>query len=181
MSAFCSKCPLKTLWEKEKLLVTSNFSFSHGIFNHFRELSAIYIKFNIVVCKLFQFGRVQNLSSGKGLNFYLSSWTWNNTGAKYLNPSKMTNFVLSKTERVQKNLYIHVHGEKFSKGIENSVGKGDIAHNEQFLLFPVFSQDLYCSHVKRRACLRKANLLRKEENADYLLCIFTFFDKVFYT
>ena len=27
-------CPneLKTLWEKEKLLVTSNFSFSHGVF-----------------------------------------------------------------------------------------------------------------------------------------------------
>ena len=24
---------LKTLWEKEKLLVTSNFSFSHSVFN----------------------------------------------------------------------------------------------------------------------------------------------------
>ena len=45
---------LKTLWEKEKLLVTSNLSFSR-CFLPFGELSAIYIKFKIVVCKLFQF------------------------------------------------------------------------------------------------------------------------------
>ena len=54
----CSASPLKTLWEKEKLLVTSNFSFSHSVFYLFRELSAIFIKFEIVVCKPFQFGRV---------------------------------------------------------------------------------------------------------------------------
>ena len=57
----------KTLWEKEKLLVTSNFSFSHSVFYPFGELSTIFIKFEIVVCKLFQFGRVQNLSFGEGL------------------------------------------------------------------------------------------------------------------
>ena len=44
---------LKTLWEKEKLLVTSNFSFSHSVFYPFGELSAIYVKLEIVVCKLF--------------------------------------------------------------------------------------------------------------------------------
>ena len=49
---------LKTLWEKEKLLITSNFFFSHSVFNHFGELSYIFIKLKIVVCKLFQFGRV---------------------------------------------------------------------------------------------------------------------------
>ena len=54
----CSITLLKTLWEKEKLLVTSNFSFSHNVFYPFRELSAIFVKFKIVVCKLFQFGRV---------------------------------------------------------------------------------------------------------------------------
>ena len=42
-------------WEKEKLLVTSNFSFTHSVFYQFRELSVIYIKFKIVVCRLFQF------------------------------------------------------------------------------------------------------------------------------
>ena len=49
---------LKTMWEKEKLLVMSNFSFSHSVFFSFRELFAILIKFKIVVCKPFQFERV---------------------------------------------------------------------------------------------------------------------------
>ena len=56
----CSADLLKTLWEKEKLLLTSNFSFSHSVFYQYGELSAISIKFEIVVCKLFQFGRVLN-------------------------------------------------------------------------------------------------------------------------
>ena len=58
---------LKTLWKKEKLLVMSNFSFSHSVFNTFRKLSAILIKFEIIVCKFFQFGSVLNLLFGKGL------------------------------------------------------------------------------------------------------------------
>ena len=28
------------------------------------------------------------------------------------------------------------------------MGKGEIAHYEQFLLFPVFSKQFYCRHVK---------------------------------
>ena len=67
----CSTSLLKTLWEKEKLHVTSNFSFSHSVFYPFGELSAISIEFKIVVCKLFQIGRVSNLSFGKGLNYQL--------------------------------------------------------------------------------------------------------------
>ena len=53
----CSTSLLKTLWEKEKLLVTSNFSFSHSVFYSFQTLSAIFSKFEIVVRKHFQFGR----------------------------------------------------------------------------------------------------------------------------
>ena len=34
----CSTSLLKTLWEKEKLLITSNFSFSHSVFYPFEEL-----------------------------------------------------------------------------------------------------------------------------------------------
>ena len=67
----CSTSLLKTLREKEKLLVTSNFSFSHSVFYLFGELSAIFNELEIVACKLFQFGRVQNLSFGKGLILYL--------------------------------------------------------------------------------------------------------------
>ena len=58
---------MKTLWEKEKLLAMSNFSFSHSVFYLFEDLSAVFIKSEIVACKLFQFGRVHNLSFGKGL------------------------------------------------------------------------------------------------------------------
>ena len=43
---------LKTRREKEKLLVTSNFSFSHSVLYHFGELSSIFIKVKIVVYKL---------------------------------------------------------------------------------------------------------------------------------
>ena len=49
---------LKTLWEKEKLLVTSNFSFSNSVFYPFWELYGIFITFEIGICKLFEFGRV---------------------------------------------------------------------------------------------------------------------------
>ena len=34
--------------------------------------------------------------------------------------------------------------------LENTVGKGEIAHYEQFLLFPVFSEDWYCRHEKKQ-------------------------------
>ena len=34
------------------------------------------------------------------------------------------------------NLKLNKNGRKFSKGVENSVGKGEITHYEQFLLFP---------------------------------------------
>ena len=53
----CSASLLKTLREKEKLLITSNLSFSHRVFYHFGELTAISI-LKIVVCKLFLVGRV---------------------------------------------------------------------------------------------------------------------------
>ena len=45
------------LQEKEKLLVTRDFSSSHSVFYPSGELSAIFIQYEIVVCKLFQFGR----------------------------------------------------------------------------------------------------------------------------
>ena len=63
VSRVCSTS-LKTQWEKEKSLVTSDFSFSHSVFYPFRELSATF-KFKIVVCQLSQFGRLKNLSVGK--------------------------------------------------------------------------------------------------------------------
>ena len=39
----------KTMWEKETF--ARNFSFSHSVFYPYENLSAIFIKFKIVVCK----------------------------------------------------------------------------------------------------------------------------------
>ena len=59
------------------------------------------------------------------------------------------------------------NGRKLSKRAESTVGKGEIARYEQFLLFPrcfqetfptVFSRDLNYRHVKTRACLGKGYL-----------------------
>ena len=63
----CCSNLLKILWEKEKLLVTSNISFSHSVFYPSSVLSAIFITFKIVICKLYQFGSVK-LLFGKGLS-----------------------------------------------------------------------------------------------------------------
>ena len=43
---------------KEEIAHNSNFSFSHSVFYLFREIFAIFIKFEIVVSELFEFGRV---------------------------------------------------------------------------------------------------------------------------
>ena len=48
----------------------------------------------------------------------------------------MRNFRLFHTERVCRNNFKYdENGRKFFKGVENVVGKGEIAHHEQFLLF----------------------------------------------
>ena len=49
---------LEILREKEKLLVTKQFPFSHSIIYPFGHLHAFIIKFKTVVCKVFEFGPV---------------------------------------------------------------------------------------------------------------------------
>ena len=43
-------------------------------------------------------------------------------------------------------------GRKFSKRVENTVGKGEITRNEQFLLSSpiVFSKDLHYRYIKKK-------------------------------
>ena len=56
---------------------------------------------------------------------------------KILTLSQTTNFRLFRTERVcRRQFQARKNGEKFSKLVKNAVGKGEIAHYEQFLLFP---------------------------------------------
>ena len=65
-----------------------------------------------------------------------------------LDSSKLKNFA-------DDNFKFDENGRKFSKTVENTMGKGEIARNEQFLLFPqCFQKTLYCRHVKTWACSR---------------------------
>ena len=70
--------------------------------------------------------------------------------------SQTTNFRCFQFESFEDdNFKFKENGRKYSKRVENTVGKGEIAHYQQFLLIPVFSRDLNCRHVKTRACLAK--------------------------
>ena len=60
----CSTSLLKTLWKKEKLLVTSNFSFFHSVFCPFGELSAIFIKFKLSSASSFNQSTICRLGKG---------------------------------------------------------------------------------------------------------------------
>ena len=49
----------------------------------------------------------------------------------------MTHFGLCQTKRVcRRQFKMGINGRKFYKQLENTVGKGEIACYEQFLLFP---------------------------------------------
>ena len=49
----------------------------------------------------------------------------------------MTNFTLFQTESLQTTIFKLVENDrKFSKWVENTGGKGEIARYKQFLLFP---------------------------------------------
>ena len=65
-SPVCSTSLLKTMWEKEKLLVTSNFSFSHGVFYSFGELSAILSKLKLSSANSFRLEESKICRLGKG-------------------------------------------------------------------------------------------------------------------
>ena len=55
--------------------------------------------------------------------------------------SKMTNFRLFQTKSLQTTIpNLTKIEKKFFKRVENTVGKGEIAHNEQFLLFSQYFQ-----------------------------------------
>ena len=60
----------------------------------------------------------------------------------------------SKLKRsAEDNFEFDVNSRKFSKLVENTVGKGEIARYEQFLLFPVFSKGSFPRGVKRCHCV----------------------------
>ena len=71
--------------------------------------------------------------------------------------SQITNFRFFQTESTSRRHYkFYENGRKFSKRVENTIGKTEIfPHKQFFLFFTVFSKDLYCRRVKTSACLGK--------------------------
>ena len=53
------------------------------------------------------------------------------------------------------NFKFDKNGTKFSKWVENNVGREKLLITSNFPFPTVFSKDLCCSHVKTRACLGK--------------------------
>ena len=59
-------CLLETLWKKEKMLVSSIFSFLHNTFFYPMKDKQKYLSnIHFVICKCFQFRCIQNLSFGE--------------------------------------------------------------------------------------------------------------------
>ena len=134
----CRTSLLKTPWEKQKLLVTSNLSFSHSVFYSFRELSAIFIKFEFVVCRLFQFERSLKFVVWERVNPFPHDKILDQTKLKAFADDKLivTKMIISVFDRV-----------------ENIVGKGEIACTSNFSFsHNVFKRILSQRHLKVSLC-----------------------------
>ena len=60
-----------------------------------------------------------------------------------LTQSQTTSYRLSRAKRFADGIFKSVtNGREFSKWVENTVGKGEIARYEQFLLFPQYFPDV---------------------------------------
>ena len=68
--------------------------------------------------------------------------------------SQTTDFKLFKLKQfADDNFKFDENHRKFSKRVENIMGKGEIACNKQFLLFPVFSKGLLPRGGKKCHCV----------------------------
>ena len=69
----------------------------------------------------------------------------------FLTLSKTTNYRLFQIQRVSDNYFeFDENGGEFSISVENTVGKGEIAHFEQFLLFPTEFQKICIADKKKQ-------------------------------
>ena len=141
----------KTLWKKEKLLVTSNFSFSHSVFKRL----VLQTRKNQ---GLFGKGLRRTVMDPESCTILLSMVYKHPYKLQPIPLSQTTNFKLFETERVwRRQLQIRWKWQKVLKTGRKHCGKRRNCSLRGISPFPtVFSRDLYCRHVKTRACLGKA-------------------------
>ena len=154
------------MWEKEKLLVTSNFFFSHSVFKRLVQ----------------QTHKNQGLF-GKGLiGFSSGVWLSHERALqslsvvlvkhrKYLTLFQTTNFRLFQNESLcSQQFQIWWNGRKFSKRVENTVGKGEIACYEQYLIFPQCFQNTCTADTKIQGlALERVKYLRCSYDATKIM------------
>ena len=92
----CQTSLLKTQWEKEKLLIMSNFSFPLHVFYPFRKLSAIFIKFKNC--------RLQTLSIRKSLKLVI--WERVDKKSHLKNFAKFTQLHIQSIHTYAQNIHI---------------------------------------------------------------------------
>ena len=120
------------------MLVTSNFSFSHSVFKRLvlqtRKNQGLFGKglnpssLDHTVSESFGAGVTDN-SNDDDLSNLPATHSYPITRRQILDSSKLKEFA-------DDNFEFDENGRKFSKRVENTVGKGEIARYEQFLLFP---------------------------------------------
>ena len=126
----------KQLWENEKLLVMSNFSFSHSVFKRLEVNTRACLGNSLI--NTYSVWLI--LPLGAQLGHHHANTTSSHTVVilfrfrsfskrQILDPSKLK-------EIADDNLELYENGRWFSKRLENTVGNGEIACYEQFLLFP---------------------------------------------
>ena len=87
----------------------------------------------------------------------------------------MTHFRLFQTERVcRRHFCFDEYGRNFSERIGNTVGIGEIAHNEQFLFFPQCFQRLVLQTCKNKGLfgkvLKEKYILLKQVSKNIQFC-----------
>ena len=89
---------LKTLWEKEKLLKSSNFSYSQCFLPFWKT----FIKFTIVICKLLVWKSLNFVVLEKRLTLYQTILTFNDTEKK----KKSSEHIVGKGENIGKQHFL---------------------------------------------------------------------------
>ena len=83
----------------------------------------------------------------------------------YLTLSKTTKFLLFQIQSLgRRQLKFDENGRKFSKQVENTVRKGEIACYEQFILFPLcFKKACTADTLKTRLVWERVNNISKQK------------------
>ena len=155
----------KTLWEKEKLLVKSNFSFFqcflliwrtfcyfHQIWNCHLQTLSVWKCLKFVIWERLKVLSANSINSEKAKIFMAFYGLVNG-----LTLSQRTNFKLFETERLWRRQFkIWWKWQKVFPMGRKHCGKRRNCSLQAISSFPtVFSKDFYCRHVKTRACLGK--------------------------